>query len=1020
MIDGRFATSEGAVTAVSPTLAGPASDEAQTAAGNQLFTPIESAITVFGDPSQTVKSHRNESARATAANVTRTVATSATRNSGPLEGGQAFGSRYHIIRPLGVGGMGAVYQAWDAELGVAVAIKVIRPEIMADPGAAEEVERRFKRELLLARQVTHKNVVRIHDLGEINGIKYITMSYVDGTELATLLKEQGKLAVPALMRIARSVVSGLVAAHAAGVVHRDLKPANIMIGRDGDALIMDFGIARSTGGVAGGAAPEGGGLPGSFQGVSSRPEATMQGSIVGTIEYMAPEQARGESVDQRADIYAFGLILYDALVGARRAKQAESAIAELRSRMERPPPPLKSVVPDVPSTLADLISQCLEPDPAKRFQTTKELETALGRLDDQGQLIPVRRVLGLPAVAVVVILLLALSVGIWWYQRQFIPAVAHEPVSIVIADVKNATGDPAFDRALEPTLKRALEDASFISAYDRAAISETIGVRPPDQLDEAAARELAVKQGLNLVLSGSVERQGNGYTVGVKAVQSVTGEVVATASGKASSRNEVLGAAVKLVTSVRQALGDDLSDSARQFAMVTLSATSLDVVRHHAAGMEAMSSNKFEEALQSYQKAVDLDPKFGMGYQGMAGAALNLGRRQDAEKYINEALRHVDGMTERERYSTRGLLYLVTGDYQACVKEFGDLVARYTADALAHNQVALCLTYLRNLPKALEEVQQAVSILPKRVLYRINLSLYASYSTDFQTGEREARATYDQGSKGWGLFALALAQLGQGQLTQAAETYRALAKVNNLGVSQAASGLGDLAIYQGRASDAVRILREGAAADLAANNGERASAKFALLARAHLLRQQNDAAVSAAEKALENSKAAKIRFLASQIFVEAGQSAKARVQIEALANELQTEPQAYAKISEGALALKNKDPRQAIKLFLEGNNLLDTWIGHFELGRAYLELGQFAQADSEFDRCKKRRGEALSLFLDEEPTFSFLPLLHYYQGRTREGLKSEGFADSYREYLSIRGTSTEDPLLPEIRRRAAG
>src|ERR1044071_2392825 len=149
-------------------------------------------------------------------------------HGGPLKPGQTFGPRYHIIRLLGAGGMGAVYHAWDTELGVSVAIKVIRPEIMANPSAGADVERRFKRELLLARQVTHKNVVRIHDLGEIDRIKYITMTYVDGLDLATILKVEGRLKVPRVLRIARSIASGLVAAHTAGVVHRDLKPANIM------------------------------------------------------------------------------------------------------------------------------------------------------------------------------------------------------------------------------------------------------------------------------------------------------------------------------------------------------------------------------------------------------------------------------------------------------------------------------------------------------------------------------------------------------------------------------------------------------------------------------------------------------------------------------------------------------------------------------------------------------------------------------------------------------------------------
>ena len=164
----------------------------------------------------------------------------------------------------------------------------------------------------------------------------------------------------------------------------------------------------------------------------------------------------------------------------------------------------------------------------------------------------------------------------------------------------------------------------------------------------------------------------------------------------------------------------------------------------------------------------------------------------------------------------------------------------------------------------------------------------------------------------------------------------------------------------------------------------------------------------------------KIRFLAARVFVEAGAAAKARTLAAGLASELQAEPQAYAKIVDGEDALKNGDARQAIKALTEANTLLDTWLGHFDLGRAYLEAGGFTQADSEFDRCLKRRGEALALFLDEEPTYGYFPPVYYYQGRVREGLNSAGFAESYRTYLTIRGQSKEDPLLTEVRRRAGG
>ncbi|HWJ56533.1 MAG TPA: serine/threonine-protein kinase, partial [Vicinamibacterales bacterium] len=273
---------------------------------------------------------------------------------GPLTPGTAFGTRYRILRELGAGGMGVVYQAWDQELSVPVALKVIRPEVNADPYLSRDVERRFKRELLLARQVTHNNVVRIYDLGEVGGIKYITMSYVEGQDLATLLERRGRLPVGQALKFVRGIVSGLCAAHQAGVIHRDLKPANIMIDAHDEARIMDFGIARSSAAPTDGAAT----VDGASQLFELRQQAaglnaqTLAGGVVGTVEYMAPEQARGAEVDQRADMYAFGLIMYDMLGGMGRGARADSALVELTERMQKAPPEIRTINPEVPEAFA--------------------------------------------------------------------------------------------------------------------------------------------------------------------------------------------------------------------------------------------------------------------------------------------------------------------------------------------------------------------------------------------------------------------------------------------------------------------------------------------------------------------------------------------------------------------------------------------------------------------------------------------------------------------------------------------
>jgi tetratricopeptide (TPR) repeat protein len=565
-------------------------------------------------------------------------------------------------------------------------------------------------------------------------------------------------------------------------------------------------------------------------------------------------------------------------------------------------------------------------------------------------------------------------------------------------------------------LRRALEGAGFISAFDRNGIARTLGVRVPERLDEMAAREIAVKEGVGVVLAGSVAREGDGYTIAVRATRTVTGEVVADATTDVDSKEEVVEAATQLMTTVRSALGDEASESAQMFAMASLSATSLDVVRYYAAGQNASSNNRFEEARKNFQKAVELDPKFGVGYQLLAVQSRNLGQLQEADRYINEALKYLDGMTERERLSTRGMYYRLTGDYPQCVKEYGELITRYAADVTGHNQRALCLTQLRDMRGAVDEMQQVVDLLPNRATFRDNLALYANYAGDFPRAEEEALTIQEPDS--YARLALAFAQIGQGRLPEATKTYQNLAMIDSLGASFSPSGLGDLAAVEGRFSDAVRILNEGAARDLLSKSADRAAAKFAAVAYAELSRGRTAPATAAIEKALANSKAVKIRFLAARLYVEADEIERARPLMASLAAELQAEPQAYAKLVEGDIALESGDPRLAIKLLSEANMVLDTWIGHYDLGRAYLEAGAFAQADSEFDRCLRRRGEALALFLDEEPTYAYLPSVYYYQGRVREGLKIAGAAESYKNYLGFRGQSKEDPLLADIRKRA--
>ena len=930
----------------------------------------------------------------------------ASYSSSQLAPGSDLGGRYEILQLLGEGGMGAVYKARDREVDRLVALKVIRPELANQ----SDILNRFKQELILARQITHKNVIRIFDLGQADGVKFITMEFVQGRDLHSLIRDGEKLTVQQKVRIIHQVCRALEAAHSESVIHRDLKPHNIMVEETGRVVVMDFGIARSM----------------------EQAGVTSTGALIGTPAYMSPEQAKGDKIDTRSDLFALGVIFYELLTG-KAPYQSETVVGLLLKRIQERPVPVIELDKEIPPAISEIVMKCLAVNVEDRYQTAQEVARDLEGWEGAPTTFrtmfappapvlppgPSRRRFTLQVNWALMAALALFLAGLGFFLRgRFQPAApkAHAPVSVVIADFNNHTGDAVFDGTLEETLRLALEGATFINAYDRAQMRRGLGVPPPEKLDDQAAAKLAVSQGLGMVVSGSLERQGAAYNLSIKASQAVTGNPVVTAEERAADKDQVLFTVTKVAAAVRKALGDDTSESAQRFAMETLTAASLEAVHEYALGMDALSSGKFEDAHKKFSNAVDLDSNFGVAYMLMGVSSRNMGQMQDAEREVKLALAHIDRMTERERYRTRGFYYLLTGDNQKCVEEYSALIARYSSDVAAHNNLALCSTELRNMPKAIEEMQRTVAILPKRAIYRINLSLYESYGSDFARAEQDARLGRELGpSVAQGFIATAFAALGQDKVPDAVEAYRQL---QNTDASWAASALGDLALYQGRFSEALGIFQKAADDDISGKKPDRAAEKLVMLAYGNLLLGRKAAAVSAANRSVAYSKLPKIRFLAGHVLAAEGDSAAAQNLASGLASELQIEPQSYGKLIQGDILLQVGNTRDAIKTFNEGVKLLDTWIGRFDLGRAYLEDKDFAEADSEFDRCIRRRGEAMALFLDEVPTSSYFPAVYYYQGRTRESMKTAGFADSYRKYLAIRASAGEDPLLPEVRRRA--
>jgi tetratricopeptide (TPR) repeat protein/tRNA A-37 threonylcarbamoyl transferase component Bud32 len=920
---------------------------------------------------------------------------------GPLEAGAPFGARYRILRSLGAGGMGVVYQAWDDELGVAVALKVIRPEVTADPHVAREVERRFKRELLLARQVTHKNVVRIHDLGEVDGIKYITMPYVEGRDLAGVLHETGALPVPRALRIAKQVAAGLQAAHEAGVIHRDLKPENIMIDAEDQALIMDFGISRTT--------------------RNTSATMTQHGAIVGTLEYMAPEQGRGATIDHRADIYAFGLMLHDMLAGRRRLDAADGPVAEMMSRMQKAPPPLRTLVPSIPEPVERVVSTCVQPDADQRYATTAKLVADLERLDNSGHVVVTKTPrFGTKTVIAVAALVAAVAIGIaaWVLRPAPPPPAAREPLAVLIADFDNQAQEPLFEGALEQALGIAMEGAPFITSYSRTSAQAMLARTNEKTLNDRAARLIGLREGVKVVLAGAVSRSGNGYVLALRAIDVADGQEIATAKASAGSKTDVLGAVAKLATDMREKLGDAEADAGAE----TLTASTLEAVKNYSIAQDAAARGRFDDAIRHYDAAIKDDPQFGRAYSGLATSHFYMGRREEAQRNWDEALKYMDRMTEREKYRTRGTYFLaVTQNHEKAIEEYANLVRLYPADRVGHNNLAFAYFATLNFAKAREAGARAVALAPSNVTIRNNSALYAMYAGDFDTAAREAEEVIKLDASFWKSYLpIAMAALISGDQDAARDAYARMAKTDAVGASVAPRGMADLHMYYGRWSDAEELLRAGIGADRKADNQASLGAKLVALAESRFHRGDTAGALASLNEATKAGRTEAVLISAAALRVRAGDIAGARGTAAELGKEIQPQLRSYARIIEGDLAAADKRLQPALEAYTEALRGTDLWLGRFRRATAWLAYGRHAEADSDLDACYSRRGEAVAMFLDDLPTFRYLAELPYWKGRAQEGAgQRAAAAASYQQFLQLRTSAARDPLARDAETRLA-
>jgi serine/threonine protein kinase/tetratricopeptide (TPR) repeat protein len=528
-------------------------------------------------------------------------------------------SHYHVVEQIGGGGMGVVYRAEDTRLGRPVALKFVSDELSPDPDALS----RFAREARAASALNHPNICTVHDIGEQGGRPFIVMEYLEGTTLKDRLAA-GPLDLNALL-VGIQIADALDAAHTAGIVHRDIKPANVFIGSRGHVKILDFGLAKMRAPIT--------------HDANTTRDAVTQGVVVGTAAYMAPEQARGEAVDHRADIWSLGLVLYEMVKGARPAPAVRLRVEE-SSELER------------------IISKCLETDRDLRYQHASDLRTDLEGLrggsdsahaGSHRQSARARPRRTLVAAAAAAIALAAL--GYLFYPRQ---APLTDRDTIVLAEFSNTTGDPVFDETLRQGLAVQLQQSPFLSLIteERTRQELTLMQQPPDaRLTSQLAQDVCVRTGSAAVLDGSIATLGSQYVLGLRAKNCTTADILADEQAQAARKEDVLAVLSQMAIRFRTRVGESLA-SIEKHSMSLAEATtpSLEAWKAFSTALNAYFSSDAAAAVPLFKRAIAIDPDFASAHAVLGIHYSNIGEWTLARESTLEAYRLRDRASDVERF----------------------------------------------------------------------------------------------------------------------------------------------------------------------------------------------------------------------------------------------------------------------------------------------------------------------------------------------------------------------------------